>query len=215
MTQSTTYMLLLLSLTSFSQTKNVKHKKPTVTSVDTRHGKDVYEYFTMPDTNYSKYQLPDSFSKPLRWLEKEKERDGEWRLDFYSPYSDTFNLSTALGYIDTAKNFDKVCKAKSWCIDNYEICFPYLISRLAKKKKVDLINTADLIIGDRMGTGDLAFYGHGGGMEEDIFTIAGRASWILNDLTGEEFAIVHGRLTKTEAENFKSLWVEYIHALKP
>ena len=82
------------------------------------------------------------------------------------------------------------------------------------KKKVGLINTADLIIWDRISTGDLEFYGHGAGMQEDIFTIAGRASWILNELTGEEFAVVHGSLSDEQAEEYKRQWKGYIDKLK-
>ena len=215
MTRYITYVLLLTSFTSFGQVKHPKKKSKTPTVLlDSNHGKDLYEYFTILDTNYLKYKLPDTFSKPAKWLENEKERNGEFRIDYFSPYPDSFKLLTALSYIDTAKEFDKVCKAKSWCIDNFKTCFPLLVARLSYKEKIGLINTADLIIGDRMSTGDLAFYGHGGFVNEDLFTIAGRASWILNDLTGEEFASVHGRLTKEEAENYKALWIKYIQTLK-
>jgi hypothetical protein len=71
-----------------------------------------------------------------------------------------------------------------------------------------------LIIWERIGSGDLKFYGHGGGMQEDIFTIAGRASWILNELTGEEFAVVHCSMTEVQANEYKRLWTEYIIELK-
>ena len=214
-TRYITYILLLTSFGSFGQINHPKKKsKATTVLLDNRHGKDLYEYFTILDTNYLRYKLPDTFSKPAKWLQKEKERNGERRLDYFRPYPDSFKLSTALSYIDTAKEFDKVCKAKSWCIGNFKTCFPFLVARLSYKEKIGLTNTADLIIGDRMGTGDLIFYGHGGFVNEDLFTIAGRASWILNDLTGEEFASVHGRLSKEEAQNYKVLWIKYIKSLK-
>ncbi len=88
------------------------------------------------------------------------------------------------------------------------------ISLFSGKRKIGLTNTADLIIGDRIASGDLEFYGHGGVITEDIFTIAGRACWILNQLTGENFALVHGDLSKQQAEKFKHLWTEYISKLK-
>jgi trehalose-6-phosphate synthase len=91
-----------------------------------------------------------------------------------------------------------------------------LIARLSDKRKIGLNNTADLIIGDRIGTGDLKFYGHGSWISEDVFTIAGRASWILNQLTGENFAEVHSNLSPQDAENFKKRWNDYInkHSIK-
>lgn len=61
-----------------------------------------------------------------------------------------------------------------------------------------------------MATGELKFYGHGGIIQEDLFTVAGRASWILNELTNEKFAVVHGNLTQQQSETFKEMWVDYL-----
>ena len=135
---------------------------------------------------------------------------GDW---YGSSYPDTFDLQDALALIDTATDLS-FRSAKSWCIKNYKQAFPYLVARLSDKRKIGLKNTADLIIWDRIGTGDLQFYGHGGAITEDVFTVAGRASWILNQLTGEEFAVVHGNLTQEEAEKFKELWIKYVDKLK-
>jgi hypothetical protein len=108
-----------------------------------------------------------------------------------------------------------VCSAKSWCIKNYREAFPHLVARLSAKKKIGLTITADLIIPDRLATNELKFYGHGGMIREDLFTVAGRASWILNEITGESFAVVGGGMTVAEAENFKALWGAWIRKLKP
>ena len=173
---------------------------------------DTFDYFTLIDTNYSNYHLPADFEKPKNWKKAEKSRE---EIEFYgNSYSDTFNLDDALSIIDTAKDFGPIMSAKSWCIDNYEIVFPYLVARLTMKKKIGIENSADLIIWDRIRTGDLKFYGHGGGMDEDIFTIAGRASWILNELTGEDFATVQIVLTQEQAIEFKNMWTQYIEKLK-
>ncbi|XOV68687.1 MAG: hypothetical protein ACFHU9_05795 [Fluviicola sp.] len=171
-------------------------------------GEDRYEYFSLTDTNSIKYKLPTYFVKPKKWEESEKSRE---KFEAYgNDYPDTFNLHIVLDIIDQERDFTILCSAKSWCMDNPELIFHHLIPRLGNKQKVGLINTADLIIWDRISSGDLDFYGHGGGMSEDIFTISGRASWILNELTGEEFAVVHGNLSQEEANNFKSMWVDYL-----
>ena len=158
--------------------------------------------------------MPHFFKKSSNWIKADRERKS-WTGDAYgSPYPDSFNLHNALTIIDTALELYTLGMAKSWCIKHYHTIFPYLVARLGDKTKVGLINTADLIIWDRIGTGELTFYGHGGGMQEDIFTIAGRASWILNQLTGENFAIVHADLTQEQSESFKLRWTEYINKLK-
>ncbi|UAY50935.1 hypothetical protein [Ferruginibacter albus] len=175
--------------------------------------KDTFIYFSIIDTNYSKYALPTYFVKPEKWLQADKERKGEMGDWYGDTYPDGFNLQNALALIDTAKDLS-FGAAKSWCIKNYTIAFPYLIARLSDKRKIGLNNTADLIIWDRIASGDLEFYGHGGVITEDVFTVAGRASWILDQLTGEEFAVVHGNLTEQQSEKFKLLWVSYIKKLK-
>jgi len=173
---------------------------------------DTFDYFILIDTNYNNYSLPTAFEKPKNWKEEEKSRKDFER--YGNSYSDSFNLEDALSIIDTAKDFGTIMSAKSWCLDNYETAFPYLVARLSMKKKIGIENSADLIIWDRIRTGDLNFYGHGGGIDEDIFTIAGRASWILNELTGEDFATVQIGLTKEQAIEFKNMWTQYIERLK-
>jgi len=174
--------------------------------------RDTFHYFSIVDTNIYQYKLPDNFVKPKKWRDAEKSRI-DYEL-YGNSYSDTFKLIDALAAIDTAQDFWNVCTAKSWCLKNYNQVFPFLVARLSVKIKIGLVNTADLIIMDRIGSGDLKFYGHGGGMQEDIFTIAGRASWILNELTGEEFAVVHGNMTENQSIEFKKLWLAYLNNLE-
>ncbi|HCS19169.1 MAG TPA: hypothetical protein DIW47_01165 [Bacteroidetes bacterium] len=173
---------------------------------------DTFHYFSIHDTSVKPYCLPDNFRKPEKWVEKENSRI-EYEL-YGGVYNDTFDLQDALEVIDSARNFETICSAKSWCLKNYQTVFPHLVTRLSIKQKVGLENTADLIIMDRIGTGELEFYGHGGAIEEDIFTIAGRVSWILNELTGENFAVVHGNMSERQAQDFKKLWLAYINQLK-
>ena len=166
---------------------------------------DTFPYFNHQDSLRASYSLPQSFKKPTAWIEEQHE------YRFYSS-KDTvgFSLNSVLEIIDTEQEFWKLCAAKTWCFVHPSEVFPHLICRLSNKTKVGLTNTADLIIWDRIQTGELKFYGHGGGMQEDIFTIAGRASWILNWMTGESFASVGIELTPTLAKEYQGAWVQYI-----
>jgi hypothetical protein len=157
--------------------------------------------------------LPNQFKKPVNWLKADENRKGVMGDWYVRPFPKDFTIEDALALIDTTTDMS-FGAAKSWCIKNYRQAFPYLVARLSDKRKIGLNHTADLIIWDRIGSGDLKFYGHGGVIEEDVFTIAGRASWILNELTGEKFAVVHGNLTAEQAVQFKQLWIEYIARLK-
>lgn len=166
---------------------------------------DTFQYFNHQDSARTTYELRPSFKKPIAWIEAEKE------YRFYSSMDTLgFSLNKVLALLDSAKNFWDLCAAKTWCFAHpYEV-FPHLICRLSNKTKVGLTNTADLIIWDRIQTGELKFYGHGGGMQEDIFTVAGRASWILNWMTGEDFASVGIELTPSMAIKYQADWVRYI-----
>lgn len=167
--------------------------------------------FSIVDTNYTYYSLPKHFLKPKNWMRADSVNiNGGYYGD---SYPENWTLSDVLAIIDTAKTWSKIRTAKSWCLKNYEASFPHLIARLGIKEKIGLINTADLLIWDRIRTGDLTFYGHGSGMTEDIFTIAGRASWILNELTGERFAQVRVTTTEEDVQEFKKQWVSYLNKL--
>lgn len=193
-------ILIILLSNAFAQAQN---------SINILVKRDTFQYFTILDNDTTKYKLPTSFKKPVNWQKADQSRKGFFR-NWYGSYNDSFNLKQVLAIIDTAIDLSQIQSAQSWCIDNYFQAFPYLITRLSNKQKIGLINTADLIIWDRIKTGDLEFYGHGGIINEDLFTIAGRASWILNQITGENFATVHGNLTKEQAKEFKQLWEKYL-----
>ncbi|MBL7725677.1 MAG: hypothetical protein JNK27_16130 [Chitinophagaceae bacterium] len=210
-----TYILIITSLYACRQDKHQgdqKEKSSSIT-IELKKGKDTFQYFSFIDTNYYKYKFPVHFKKPDKWLYADKERMGMLGDWYGGSYSDTFDLPDALALIDTATDMS-FGSAKSWCIKNYKQSFPYLVTRLSDKRKIGLKYTADLIIWDRIASGDLEFYGHGGIIIEDVFTIAGRVSWILNQLTGESFAEVHGNLTKQDAEKYKQLWLEYLNKIK-
>ena len=175
---------------------------------------DTFKYFTLTDTNLDMYRLPKQFVKPLKWLQADTNWNARFSLSYRQAYPTTFNLTQALAMIDTAKEFDHVLMAKTWCVDHYAEAFPHLIQRLGFKQKIGLVNSADLIIVDRLATGDMKFYGHGGSVYEDLFTPAGRVSYILNSITGENFAVVNGDLSVSEAIEYKSLWVDYLRGLE-
>jgi hypothetical protein len=169
---------------------------------------DTVLYFTDLDTNLRKYQLSVNFTKPENWKNADTKRLEE-SVDSY-PNLDSLTFNDVKQIIDTTQSLVALICVKNWCFQNYSAAFPYLVSQLSCKTLVGLRNSADLIIWERFLTGDLQFYGHGWSINHDIFTAPGRASWILNELTGENFATVGVRLTLEEANEFKSRWVEYL-----
>ena len=198
--------ILLAGILLLLEVRLTAQQEITVESIDFwKPVADTFPYFNHQDSLRASYSLAPSFKKPTAWIEEQHE------YRFYSS-NDTvgFSLNSVLEIIDTEQEFWRLCAAKTWCFAHpYEV-FPYLICRLSNKTKIGLANTADLIIWDRIRSGELKFYGHGGGMQEDIFTVAGRASWILNWMTGEDFASVGIEMTPNMAIKYQADWVRYI-----
>lgn len=143
-----TIILTFISVSVFGQTERTLaiSSIDSLTSISEFIGlaKDTFDYFSLVDTSFNKYALPDNFVKSKKWHDAEKARTEH---EFYGgTYPTSFKLQDALATIDTAKNFLTVCATKSWCLKNYNQVFPYLVARLTIKTKVGLENTADLII---------------------------------------------------------------------
>jgi hypothetical protein len=145
--------------------------------------------------------LHKNFRKTANWIQAESNR-----IYYYAKYSRQMDIYGATKSIRLDKDFWTFLQAKTWCIDNFKSSVPILIEMLTDTTKVGLENTGDLIIWDRVQSKELKFYGHGAIIMEDIFTIAGRCSHILNELTGENFALVHMTTTTAELKTYQKLW---------
>ena len=169
---------------------------------------------------HADYFLPEKFSKPLKWEEAENRNAihekfycNEDSIIGIKDYKEAFNI------IDTGKDFCRLYFACKWCKDNYEAAFPQLVKRLTDTTEVGLNPYVDLYISKRSETGSMPYIGSTGGkpgihINEDIFTIAGRASWILNEITGENFAIVNPFTSSEKLEQFKQKWIGWIKKLE-
>ena len=163
------------------------------------------------------YELPAKFIKPTKWVEANK-RTGTDVDQYGCIYPDSMDVQKALKIIDTEKDFLKLCQVKTWCLKNYQAIFPELIKRLTDTKEIGLNVFMDLHVLGRedyswnnpMSTGSKA----GIFVNEDVFTIAGRASWILNKITGEDFAEVRVTKKEEELQGFQKQWSKYIEDLK-
>jgi hypothetical protein len=114
--------------------------------------------------------------------------------------------------IATSKDFEDLFRIRFWCGENPEKIIPWLIEKTDDGSFVGLENSADLIIWERIESKDLKFYGHGWVVEDDLFTVAGRASWLLRDVAGERFGSVKPKSTKDELSTLKRKWSDWLKA---
>lgn len=115
-----------------------------------------------------------------------------------------------LDKIDNNKDYGYLFEAEYWIGYNYEKIIPQLIDRITNQKEVGLVNSADLMIFERIESGDLKDYGHGFIVNDDLFTVAGRANRLLTCVTGENFGSVSMRSTPQDLKDLQNKWVNWL-----
>lgn len=124
--------------------------------------------------------------------------------------------------LTSAELLTKNLNDKSWSavfltlnasINNYTRDNDYLNSlanQLTNKTETKLEGTSRLIIWDRIISKDIIFEGKGLVIENDLFTVSGRANQILQNLTKKNFGYVTINSTEKELKNLKKNWLNYL-----
>jgi hypothetical protein len=164
----------------------------------------------------SNLKFPDNAKLSEKFRKAIKEQTAEFNRLCYkdSAVTKKYTVQFMLDKIDSDSNYDYVFLAEYWIVFHYKDMIPQLIKRITNKKEVGLINTADLIIWERIESGHLEFYGHGGVSDDDLFTVAGRANLLLKDITGENFGNVGIKSSREFLIKLQSKWVKWIKALE-
>lgn len=168
-----------------------------------------------PDKRPIDFLVP---SKTATYMKSKEYRSAIERLErgfwwLYEPDEKEQILSQSkeaiLRNLTSDKDFWKVAKARYWCAKNASEVIPDLIKLLENPKVVGLKGYADLIIWERIESKDLPFYGHGWVVPDDLFSIAGRASWILAEITGQRFGKVTPKSTSEELKQLCEAWANW------
>lgn len=85
-----------------------------------------------------------------------------------------------------------------------------LAKQITNNKETKLKGTSRLIIWNRITSGDIIFEGKGLVMDNDLFTVAGRANQILQSLTKKNFGFVTTTTTNKELTTLKSKWLNFL-----
>jgi hypothetical protein len=154
-------------------------------------------------------KLPESFQKVIDNKIKEYHR----LFERDSSKTNHYTVSFILDKIDTDSNYHYLFLAEFWSALHYKDMIPALIGRVTNKREIGLVNSADLIIMERIQTKQMTFYGHGGVSSDDLFTIAGRANRILTQITGENFGNVSMYSTPQQLETLQRKWTKWLKKL--
>ena len=164
------------------------------------------------DINIEALKLPELPHLPEKMVQQIEEQKSEFDRLFskkgekYKRYTPEFILDK----IDNDADYHFLFVAEYWMAYHYREMIPLLVKRLTDKKEAGLTNSSDLIIYERLTSGDLQFYGHGVVAHDDLFTVAGRASHLLKNITGEDFGSVSMYATQCDLKRLQTRWANWL-----
>jgi hypothetical protein len=85
-----------------------------------------------------------------------------------------------------------------------------LSEQLTNRTERKLAKTSRLIVWKRITSGDIQFEGKGLQVDDDLFTVAGRANWILRTLTKKKFGYVLPEADETSLKSLQSRWRSWL-----
>lgn len=95
----------------------------------------------------------------------------------------------------------------------YSKYIPELILKLTDVTYIGLTNASDVTIWSRLKSEKMKHNPLNYQIDDDIFTVAGRASWILKRLSKNEFGIVKPGLTEKELLAIQKQWIKWLNTL--
>src|SRR5258708_2150738 len=85
-----------------------------------------------------------------------------------------------------------------------------LVDQLTDASEHKLADTTRLIIWERITSGDILFEGKGLQVSDDLFSVGGRANWILRTITQHTFGIVRPQTPAAERKALQSRWRSWL-----
>lgn len=155
-----------------------------------------------------KPKLSARFSKAIQ-----AQTDEYNRLFHNDSVRKNYSVSFILDKINNDSNYTYLFLADYWIAFHYPDIIPELIKLLTYKKEVGLVNTADLIIWERIMAKQMNFYGHGAISQDDLFTVAGRANRLLTQISGEDFGHVSMYSTESQLKEIQKEWIKWLNRL--
>jgi hypothetical protein len=90
-----------------------------------------------------------------------------------------------------------------------------LIKQITDGTEVKLQLTSRLIIWERITKGDILFEGKGMQVDDDLFKVAGRANFILRNITKSNFGLVALTSSPGDLSDLQSRWMAYAEGKNP
>lgn len=153
--------------------------------------------------------LTDNFKNAINGLESEFKR-----LFHDDSTAKNYPTDSILNKIDNDSEYYYLFLAEYWIAFHYKEIIPELIKRVTIKKEIGLVNSADLIITERIANNQMKFYGHGLRCADDLFTVSGRANRLLTAISGEDFGHVSMYSTTGQLKTLQRKWIRWLSGLQ-
>lgn len=163
-------------------------------------------------------ELPLEFNKQIKVVNKEFIVAYGMRLDSAMRDIRNYNAAYIHDIITKTKDFELIFRTPFWiALDSthYTKFIPELILMLTDTTYIGLENAGGITIWSRMKDNAEVLKQNplNYQIDDDIFTIAGRASWILKRLTKNEFGIVKPNTTQKDLLTIQKQWIKWLNTL--
>lgn len=153
-------------------------------------------------------KMSPQFKAAVERQQKQYEQLMGWNKEIKS-----FTPAYMLEKIDTSPDYNDLYIAEYWIAYNYQAMIPELIKRISNNTEIGLVESMDLVIPERVASGQMADYPNGQISEDDLFTVAGRANRLLKVITGEDFGDVSMKSSPFALKDLQNKWVEWFKTL--
>jgi hypothetical protein len=120
------------------------------------------------------------------------------------------NQGAALEIVVKDSHYLDLIAAASYLLREKEDGLRALVGLVADRRHVGLDGFADLSIPARIELGDMKDDGHGLTLWDDLFIVAGRANWILEEATCRTFGPIDLYTKPTRLKLISALWQKYL-----
>ena len=130
-------------------------------------------------------------------------------------YTKSMTLENAIQVIKSETDYWALRPAINSCIENYKSSVPILLEMLLDTTTVGLASTRGILFLGRPVKSEPQIIGCISYpiIRDDIFTVSGRSSYILNQLTNENLLIVKSTTSYFELQCYKELWRSWFRRL--
>lgn len=161
--------------------------------------------------------MPVEFRKQIKTVNSEFKFAYGMRLDSTMRDIRNYNADQIRNFIHHETDYEKIFRCPFWiAMDSVRFCtlIPELINDLVDTTYLGLTNANDVNIWCRIRNGDLKQTSFNYQIDDDIFKVCGRASWILKRLTKNKFGNIRCETTLEDMKIIQKQWIKWLNSLK-